>query len=73
MNPPKILEQQRNCPLVQHRTVILDNVGQKFKLASSHQVFSFLVLLQIKNELLQERIQEQVLGHVFLFTFRKHR
>ena len=69
MDAPKILEQQRNCPLVQHRTVVFDNVGQKFKLASSHQVLSFLVLPQIENELLQERIQEQVLGYVFFFTF----
>ena len=72
MYAPEILQQQRNSSLVQHRTVFFDYASQKFKLASSHQVFSILVLSKVEDKLLKEGIQEQVLGYVLCLTFLKH-
>ena len=52
--------------------MILDNVGQELKFASSHQVLSFLMLPQIENELLKKGIQEQMFGYVLFLTFLEH-
>ena len=67
-HPLEVLEEQHRRVLLQHVPVLADEVGEELELHRRHQVLARLVLLQVLDELVEERVHHDVFGHVVVLS-----
>ena len=60
----EVLKQEQGRVLLQHLDMVLDHAGEELQLHVRHQILAMLVLSEVHDELVQERVHHDVLRDV---------
>ena len=60
----EVLKQQQGRVFLQHLDMFLDHAGEELQLHVRHQILARLVLSEVHDELVQERIHHDVLWDI---------
>jgi len=64
----EVLKEQLDRIFLQDFNMTLDMISEKLKFTCRHQIFTNLVLVEISDELVQKRVEKELLGNIFMLV-----